>query len=139
MYLFFFVPSITTSQLSSVWMWAVHTRAREAHRELCSFGCSCMMDIWKLNWLMAPPSLQPAGRPLAELRVCVCGGGGVLWNGGGGGTIHLASQPATDNHPCWTFREVSFPNNFFCIIFRAFSKQNQICCVPTDKLLQAIK
>lgn len=95
---FLFCPSVSTSQLSGVCVcvWAVHTRACEAHRELCSFGCCCMMDIWKLNWLMAPPSQQPAGRPLAEQSVCVSVWWGSQLEWWGGST---SGQPSCHRQP----------------------------------------
>lgn len=124
-------PSISTSQLSSVCVRGcvcvreIHTHPCEAHRELCSFGCGCMMDIWKLNWLMAPPSQQPAGCLLAQLRevcVCVCvwwwvvGGVGMQggeWASAVWGALHLASRLVTDKHPCWTFKAFCLPNDYF--------------------------
>lgn len=107
--------SIVCGLCVCVCVWAVHTSVCETHGELCSFGCSCMMDIWKLNWLMAPPSQEPASHPLPGLCVCdacvcvfvcvcLCGRTRVEWSGSRG-TLHLASPPATDRHPCWTCKD----------------------------------
>lgn len=119
---------------SSVCVWDVHTRACEAHRKLCSFGCSCMMDIWKLNWLIAPPSQQPAGRPLAELREreCMCAWWGSTlewWRVSTSGQTSCHRQP-----PLLDILGV-FLSNF--VIFSAFSKQNHISATA-QYLLQCL-
>lgn len=98
----------TASARVCVCVCGLFTPVCEAHRELCSFGYGCMMDIWKLNWLMVPPSQQATACPIAELRgcvcirmcacvyVCVCVTG--RYPGGSEWTLHLDSCLATDKH-----------------------------------------
>lgn len=118
-----------------VWERETHTHLCEACRELWSFGWACMMDIWKLNWLSAPPSQQPAGRPLAELRescacVCVCAVG-VVGFCGGGLYIWPAALPQTKT-PAGHLRAFTFQihtaNEIKLILFTQAN-----CCVWDHK------
>ena len=91
----FLCASISTSQLC-VCVWDSQPFLWSSQRTV-QLWLWLMMDIWKLNWLMAPPSQQPAGRPLAEIKeVCVCehvckvGRWASMWR-----TLHLASHFST--------------------------------------------